>query len=568
MLRTLASLTLLCAVVGAQETPTRADGMTQADRGLTRALVQVLLDPGAAKATDTDRTLYLLVDPTLSVQSADLPGKLAQALAEVGDKLGGMSIGVRRIGDKKKAVLAPTLDRKAPVQYLSKALSKIDKGFHDPYAELRIVASLLNKHQGRKEILLVCLDNADIEGDLEGTVAQLKKSGIRVSVITREAYISDSYWESRSYERPPRGTKFHAADGPFVDLPWGWIFQMNSPNEVSPAGFAVYGMSRLAAASGGKVYLFSPSASTAHSCGYYTACLFCSGDHHQILESFWDGRVNQLAPWVGARKDAFREIASDPVYRAIDRAWRAAGRAGVIRSSPSIKLGSTSASPQKQRGRAWAGVMGSLNFQSNAKKADKVRAECAKVLQDLNGMLSRAKKGRGSKRSEAAAALTQIELQLAIVNLVHYAAWCREVAPGLLAQRTRPPAPPEVAWVDPARKPVGIGYTNMSLCHGVKPFAKVDLAGGDLLRKEMAALDRLFVAFEAKYGHTGYVIGLHRASIARFHFTYPGVRVTRKRPRNKSKKKDDPTTVTERSRPVRGGSSGGRSGGATTGGGR
>ena len=102
----------------------------------------------------------------------------------------------------------------------------------------------------------------------------------------------------------------------------------------------------------------------------------------------------------------------------------------------------------------------------------------------------------------------------------------------------------------------------------MKPFYKVDIPGGELLHKEMIELDRLFVAFEARYGHTGYVMGLHRAGIARFHFTYPGIAGTRKRKRNKSKTKDDPTTVTERSRPVRGGSSGGRSGGATTGGGR
>ena len=437
---------VLASSLCAQGVPTTADGMTQGDRGLTRALVHALLDgagkpaqaPGggeAPRATSTNRVLYLIVDPTTSLQKVDLPDKMAQAMAEVADKITSTSIGVRRMSDKKNLVMEPTKDRSAVVASLKKGLSTVDKRFHDPYAEVRMVASLLAKKPGRKQILLICLDNADIEGNLEGTVTQLRKSGIQLSVISREAYISDCYWESHSYEKAPRGTKFHAADGPFVDLPWGWIFQINSPGEVSPAGFAVYGMSRLAAGTGGKAYLFSPEASSKHSCGYFAGCLFCSGDHHQLVESFWDGRVDQLAPWVGHRRDAFREIASDPVYRAIDRAWREAGRAGVIRSSPSIKLGSTSASPQRQRGRSWAGVMSSLNFKSNAKKADKVRAECAKVLQNFNGMMERVKKGRGSKRSEAAAALTRIELQLAVVNLINYAAWCRDVAPGLLAQQ-------------------------------------------------------------------------------------------------------------------------------------
>lgn len=570
---------VLAGSLCAQDAPTTADRMTQGDRGLSRALVQALLDgagqpagePGGGQATTTTgtgRVLFVVFDPTTSLQRVDLPDKLGQAMKEVADKITNTSIGVRRMTDKKNVVLDPTKDRGAVVANLKQGLSKIDKRFHDPYAEVRIVASRLAKIPGRKQILLICLDNADVEGDLEGAVTHLRKSGIQLSVITREAYISDCYWEAHSYERPPRGTRFHAADGPFIDLPWGWIFQMNSPGEVSPAGFAVYGMSRLAAATGGKAYLFSPEASSKHTCGYYAGCLFCSGDHHQLEESFWDGRVNQLAPWVGHRRDAYREIASDPAYRAIDRAWREAGRAGVISSSPSIKLGSTSASPQRQRGRSWVGVMSSLNFKSNAKKADKARAECAKVLANFNDMMSRIKPGRASKRSEAAAGLTRIELQLAIVNLVNYAAWCRDVAPGLLAQQQNPPAPPEVSTMDPVRRPVGIGYSNYSLCHGVKPYYKVNLPGGDLLRKELQELDRLYVAYEQKYGHTGYAFGLHRAGIARFHFTYPGVMGTRKRKRNKSKTKDDPTTVTERSRPVRGGSSGGRSGGATTGGGR
>lgn len=570
---------VLASSLCAQGVPTTADRMTQADRGLSRALVQALLD-GAGKAaaaaagdeaqptTGTGRVLFVVFDPTTSLQKVDLPAKLGQAMAEVADKISDTSIGVRRMTDKKTQVLDPTKDRGAVVRNIKEGLGKVDKQFHDPYAELQIVASRLAKIPGRKQILLICLDNADVEGDLEDTVKQLRKAGIQLSVISREAYISDCYWERNRYEKPPRGTTFHAADGPFLDLPWGWIFQMTSPGEVSPAGFGVYGMSRLAAATGGKVYLFSPEASSQHTCGYYLGCLFCSGDHHQLEESFWDGRVNQLAPWVGPRRDAYREIASDPVYRVIDRAWREAGRAGVINSSPSIKLGNTSASPQRQRGRSWAGVMGSLNFKSNAKKADKARAECAKVLANFNAMMSRVKPGRGSKRSEAAAGLTRIELQLAIVNLVSYAAWCRDVAPGLLAQQDNPPAPPEVSTMDPVRRPVGIGYSNYSLCHGVKPYYKVDLPGGELLRKELEELDRLYVAFEQKYGHTGYAFGLHRAGIARFHFTYPGIVGTRTRKRNKSKTKDDPATVTERGRPVRGGSSGGRSGGATTGGGR
>ena len=576
------SLALLAAVLlsggtgWCQVGASTAEKVTRPDRGLGRALREVLREgPGQArtgaqeKGEEAGRVLMILLDPTPALQGTALLAKMESALQGLGDRLKDTRIGLRRVGDKRGKLLAPSLDRKALLRALGEAVVRTSPGFHDCYKELRSLAIYLGKLPGRREILLVNLDNPDVEGGLEKTVRLLRKNGIRLSVITREAYISDPYWEARSYEKPPRGTRFFPADGPFIDLPWGWIFQMSSPGEVSPSGFAVYGMNRLAAATGGKVYLFSPQATSSHSCGYSSSCPFCSGDHLQASEEFWDGRVNQLAPLVVSRKEAFRLIVSDPAYRAVDRAWREAARAGLIRSLPSIQLGKTSASPQRRKARGWASLMSSLNLKGNAKKADRLRADCTRILANMEGMLERSKKGRSAPRSLAAAALTRFELQLAIVNLVTYAAWCREVAPRLLAEMEQPPPPPEVSWSPAGKRPVGIGYSNLSLCHGVEPFERVQLPGGALLRKELARLQNMRQKIEERYGHTGYAFGLHRAGIAVFYFTFPGLAKTPRRPRNKSKKKDTQTAATERGRPSRaGGRSGGRSGGARTGGGR
>ncbi len=557
------------------ERPT-AETITQADRGLQKALQQFLREgqhpaptPTGTDPAPNERVLMLLVDPTSSLQGAGLLSKLEAALLSLTGQLKHTAIGLRRIGDKRGKVLAPTKDPKVLLQALGQAVIKISPGLHNVYPELRSLATYLGKLPGQREILLLNLDNPDVEGSLEKTVQKLKKNQIRLSVVTREAYISDPYWEARSYERPPRGARFFPADGPFIDLPWGWLFQLSSPGEVSPSGFAVYGMNRLAAATSGKVYLFSPKALSKHSCAYYGSCLFCSGDHVQPDEDFWDGRVNQLAPPVLSRKEAFRAIISDPTYRAVDRAWREAARAGLIRSFPSIKLGATSASPQRRSPKGWTSLLSSLNFKSNAKKADRLRAECAKIISNMEGMLARAKKGRSSPRSLAAAALTRFELQLAMVNLVTYAAWCRETAPRLLAEIEQPPQPPEISWSPTGKRPVGIGYSNLSLCHGVEAFERVRLPGGKLLKKELARLARIRQELEEKYAHSGYAFGLHRAGIATFYFTFPGIARTTKRPRNKSSKKDSQTTGTGRRRPARaGGRTGGRSGGARTGGGK
>ena len=81
----------------------------------------------------------------------------------------------------------------------------------------------------------------------------LAATKIRVHVLTSEAYVADSYWAARPHERGPRGTKLIGGDAAFVDLPWGWLFQVAIANEVTPSGYAAYALNRLAAASRGRV---------------------------------------------------------------------------------------------------------------------------------------------------------------------------------------------------------------------------------------------------------------------------------------------------------------------------
>ncbi len=551
-----------------------AESMTVQDRGLGRALQGFLREGPRKNLQGTngeapERMVMLLLDPTPSLQGVGLLSKLEATLGSLKQGLQHCSIGLRRIGDPRTKILPPTRDFKVLLQALAEAVIKIDPGFHNCYPELRSLANYLGKRQGQKEILLINLDNPDVEGALEKTVRVLQKNGVRLSVLTREAYISDPYWEARSYQRPPRGTRLYPADGPFIDLPWGWVFQLSSPGEVSPAGFAVYGMNRLAAATGGKVYLFSPKALSKHNCAYLGTCIFCSGDHLQQSEEFWEGRINLFAPSVESRKEAFRAVISDPVYRAVDRAWREAARAGLIRSLPAIKLGATSASPQRKRPKGWASLLASLNLKSNAKKADRLRGACAKILATLDAALARPQKNKASPRSLATAALTRYELQLALVNLVTYAAWCRETAPRLLAERERPPAPPEIPWILSDQRPQGIGFSNLSLCHGADAFQRVHLPGGALLKKELSKLQSILGQLEETYAHSGYAFGMHRAGIATFYFTFPGKGRVAKRPRHKSHKKDSQTPSLPRGRPSRtGAGSVGRGGGARTGGGK
>ena len=302
-------------------------------------------------------------------------------------------------------------------------------------------------------------------------------------------------------------------------------------------------------------------------------CLFCESEHVQDLETSWTGRVSQLAPFVGSRNQAFKALASDPVYRAVYKAWGDARETGLTSASLSFKIGAQGGSLRAPRGKGNSSLTGSLNLRLNAAKADKRRATAVRILGDLDKRLASALPGKGSKRSEALAAMTQVQLQLVIVNLVIYSAWCREIAPGLLGKKKRELIPPEYVLARDVGTPIRIYNTSLSLCHGVRPFFDVELPGGELVAAELKSLDRRFTEFETEYGHTGYVVGLHRAGIARFEITFEGPPVDRvKRPRSKTKTKSKrdkkPTTPPKHSRPVRVGGSSGRTGGATTGGGK
>ena len=44
-----------------------------------------------------------------------------------------------------------------------------------------------------------------------------------------------------------------------MEVPWGWLFQQSVANQTVPGGFASFGLTRIATASGGRIFLFFPA---------------------------------------------------------------------------------------------------------------------------------------------------------------------------------------------------------------------------------------------------------------------------------------------------------------------
>ncbi len=543
--------------------PTTAAAVTEPGRTLTRPLDIVLSGPSGAAI---ERTVLVVVDPAASLVTGGFGDAFASALQRHQKTMAKTRLGLGVIGQKGCVVVAPTLAHNEVLTALRACLGKPAGEFQNVYADVRAAVGAFGPGGGDRELLLVTLENGDVEDDVEQTATLLRKNKIKASVITSEATLADSYWTARPYQQKPRGTTLTGADTAVIDVPWGWLFQFSSANEMTPAGFAMWGLSRLAAATDGRVYLHATASQTTHQCALFARCLFCTGDHLPPDDDWTPALVDRLGPLATARAETYQALGSDPFFRVMVETWRDAAEAGLVRSEPAVKLTGTSAAADRARDGRDLDLTDSASFERHAKRADEAALKAQRLGEHLQEQLDRIGADQGSPREEAAARYTRVLLQLTRVNLVTFAAWCREVAPAQFEQNAPVPLPPEVPSVDREDRPGGIGYSNFCLCHGVRPFFAIDLPGGAALRAELEGLDSLYTAYQARYGKSQFGQALRRNGIAQFWVTFPGA--VSKVPRVRPKTDSDPGPVTPKRPPREGGASTGGPAGPTTGGGK
>ncbi len=557
----IAAAALLCGL-GAQQPPTAAS-ITEPGRTLARPLDIVL---GGASRQPQERTVIVVLDPSTGLVTGGFAAAFAHAVATNRELLAKTRIGLGVVGEKNCMVLAPTLEHDQVIQEVERRLATPALDFQNVYADVRKALGAFGGGSAERVLLLVTLENGDVEDDVEQTVALANRAKARIEVLTSEATLADCYWAHRQYQEKPRGTTLTGADGAVIDVPWGFLFQFPAANESTPAGYAMWGLARLAAATEGRVFLHAAAAQTAHDCAPVgSRCLFCTGDHLPPDGSWNSVLVAQLAPTTLSRDDTYAALGRDPAYRAMITTWRAAAEAGLIDSQPGIKISTTSASPERSKSGRDLGLLFSASFDRNAKRAEKAAEDAERLRDQLAEKIAGITPESASPRGLAAARYLVVLLQLTRVNLLLYAAWCRDIAPTLLDARGEPMPPPEVPALDDDRRPSGIGTTRFCLCHGVRPFFDVELPGGAAVRAELEKLDGLFTAYQVRYGKSQFGYALRRNGIASFWPTFPGIAGSL--PRERPKTGDKPGPITPR-RPTREGGSTGTPSGPTTGGGR
>ena len=521
-----------------------AASVTERGAGL-HAILDALLYPENAPA----RSILLVVDPTPSLNAARFPDTLAAVLHERRARTPRPQLGLAILGAKEE--LPPGATPEAIVAALQAALTKPQLEVRNVYEAARRSLRLLKGANDRRELLLVTLENGDLEDDVEKTADAAAKAEVTIHVLAREAFLSDSYWQSRT---PPRGDgSFHGPDGAFVDVPWGWMFQRQAVTEAAPSGHAMYGLSRLATVTGGRVFVWYPSRGK-HACQIFDTCTFCNGDHVAPLEVLRGQRVRAIAPLVGSRKEVLSELGKDGYYRAVLTAWDAAAKAGLVRTYPPVRragkrlapVGKRDASPGLPSGTSWSRI---------ARDADALARNAEKIAERL---AAQTEKAEGSARSRSIAELTYLMLRITRVNLLLCAAYCREVA----GRGERDVEPPERLYLADDFRVTGLGFRNLSLCHGIAPFAEVKLPGGKKLREEVEALGPVIAAFHKRNAYSPFAIAAARMGLASFHPVGIGKRTT-PLPRDIRGSDTEPTNT----RPDRGGGTSGGTGGPTSGGG-
>jgi hypothetical protein len=556
-------IVLALAAASLPQSPPTAAAVTEPGRTLTRPLNVVV---GGSSREAEERTLIVLLDPSPALANGGFVEAFQAALAANAKSLAQTRIGLAVTRSKDALVVEPTLEHAAVVRAMQAEAARPGGEFQNVFRAARGAAGAFGGSSGERVLLIAALENGDVEDDVEATVATLQKAKVRVEMLTSEATLADSYWAEHGYAETPRGATMTGADGAVIDLPWGWLFQIHSANESTAAGHAPWGYSRLAAATGGRVYLHSNSQQTAHSCGFRTQCLFCSGDHAPEDDAWSSVLLAQIAPLTVSRQDSLDALGKDPSFRAMVDTWRAAARAGLLRSEPPIKLSPTSASLDRARTGRSLGLLDTASFSRHAKNAEDAAEEARQLGEALAAELASIPRERTTPRCAAAAQYTVVLLQLTRVNLITYAAWCRDMAPQLVDGRADELLAPEQPAVKEEQRVTGVSFTNLSLCHGVKPFYAVELPGGEKLRAELERLDALCVDYLSRWGKSPFGAALRQNGIARF---WPamdggGRATTRARP----KTDHQPVGPTTPRRPTRAGAgSTGAPSGPTSGGG-
>jgi hypothetical protein len=504
------------------QTVSAAD-LTTRGRSLERMLELVLFPEG-----DPERSVLLVVDPSKALRFGKFPFTLRSVLRAHSKETKRLRLGMTILGAAKDEKPLPLGSDLSDIRKRAFASMESTRNvLRDVYTPLKRSVKMFAREQGRRTIVLFTQQNGDTEYNLEKVIAALKRGKIRVVVVTREVLVSDSYWYS--YEgrgaKAPEGAYLGGTEAAFVEVPHGWIHQhYRSLTEVAGSGFGTWGLSRLAAGTGGTVEVFYTTESSAHRCGKgsnWVHCHFCSGTTHlarnQVLRPL---RLKAVAPSLQPRRVVLKKAASDPYYKAVLQAWRAAYKAGLTFEEPTVRKKGGTLVPKQDREQKFEYYFGRSvsKWRRTAKNAKERSKAASRISNALLKSIASGDRSGGHARYRAIAELTHVMLRLTRLNLLYLEAFCRDVAPKITAKKAPEFPPPEVAVFSYPDKFAGVNLHSetIPLCHGVRPFFDLRMPGGAKLDIELRLFAGVYQDFLKRNAHTPFAVAISHMGIATY----------------------------------------------------
>jgi hypothetical protein len=512
--------------------PAAPDKITHRPRSLDEVVDRLAVDIPAQINTQKILVCWLL-DSTRLTQQMEIHEKLASRIEKVFAAMDltwrdRVFMAVCSMGDagKPAGVVSPVSPDLSPAVKAIRDLGGApDNTYKNVEDAIRRVTQAMATFVGRRILVVVTLENGDTEDNLEGTIEKLRGAAIALHIVSREAFYSDPWGDTRnaalhgawrSYElEPPFALTGH--DAPAAEYPIGWVFDRTGIHDAVPSGFGLYSLSRLAAATGGTYSILMPAETAGPPFCTEAGCALCEGTHTGCDAVYDPARLALVAPSLGPREAYRADLAKIGLGRSFFQAWQIAWDAGLCAMPPTWEGRGGSLNPPKgyrnargplhprpagantpPEGTPWSGwdfdgvTHGGMGIASDWKVEDAIR-ECEKAIQTLEAGIRTGGLPEPGRRLVAAAETLLCQLHATRFNLNQFRHLRDEMKtsdsalslpPGLggfvrssLSEIRRTP---ELKW--------RLDYRNIWFCHGGDRVADVTFLAGPQVRKEQTAL--------------------------------------------------------------------------------
>ncbi|MBI4614588.1 MAG: hypothetical protein HY720_13340 [Planctomycetes bacterium] len=496
---------------------------------LARQMNEDRLERGSATPDKGGEGLVVwVVDDASLLKEHGVLAQLFQAIVAAfgtpeGD-FGSVSMSLVAFRAESRVLCRPTNQVAELAQAFDELAAATDDSFKNVCQIVRDAAVFFQRQASRvrtRYMVLVSLENGDNEDELEAAVTTLVRTRFKFFCVSREAIVSDPFWSR--FPGQAQGVKLDlkGQDAPVEELPWGWTLQNSPSHESAPAGYGIYGLNRLVAATEGRYYLFYPEMPGNSFCQYHMyqgACRLCSGRHGNCQAAYDPTRLKSFAPATDARPRYQARMNQDPFFKLTIGAWEELYDKGLIQSPPPFLLDGRSivTNEKKRQVKGMAmGVAWSPNqlgeYVSEAKKA---LPDVERLIQIFDRALADKRIDMEHARAQALAEVFRLHLEALRFNLRQIILF-QEHAKQILDAHGDPVPDP---WcVNPVTDLPGsqvyVYVENYTLCHGARRLRSVRFLGGE---EEKAALERVLERAQKsidKYRQTPFEVVVRRVGL-------------------------------------------------------